>query len=413
MASQDATSRSLALAQKLSQVDVAGSKLVAGWLEDDNLLIAFAARKVLHPEYGIRRRTITWHVRPIKAAFFATELVDGIMERANFRNRDDAICLAQRLLDHGIIFKIGGHRNKFSDDRRRIYQCRITMHRDDAGHCRVVTDAGKEITSWDVVQDHCSVAIKQIEIQIPMDMIDLQSYEFWTHSVYVRGVERGFRYGYRAITHPLYCTGKDAQGELDYSEVTKDMDTESLTDSASNGSDGIGSDVLLSRKTTSSGISTDEINSLQQEAAVVGSVVVRKVFSSIARPMIVELRVPLENADLDDDDHHIVLPPGVLVKEGDNLMQDLGVEIMFQCFNHVWQHSALIKSKYKQPPFSLSYEVFPTSATQGFMEAVTGLESLKEYNWQAWREKYGDDPERVDAMVRSTVGSYIGAYVCG
>lgn len=39
-----------------------------------------------------------------------------------------------------------------------------------------------------------------------MDMIDLQSYAFWTAVVYsehIENVEEGYRYGYRPITHTL------------------------------------------------------------------------------------------------------------------------------------------------------------------------------------------------------------------
>lgn len=407
--SKNASSESIRLAQQLREIGTSDSKLVAGWLEDKKTLVSFAARNLLHPLHGIRKRTLKWYMRPVRAAFFGTDLVDGIMERANFNSRLEAVKLAQKLLDYGIITKIGGHHNHFKDDKRKVYQCHFELQRVDANHCRVITVDGVELTSWEIVGGH-SGAIKQIEIQIPMDMIDLQSFEFWTQSVYVRGVEKNYRYGYRAVAHPLYCGGLDPRSHLDFSafaqqdEEDRSADSTGELPSLGNGSSSDG--------TLRSIVSTEEVNSMR-DTSVVGSIVVRKVFSSIARPMIVELRVPLENADLDDDDHHIVLPPGILVKEGDNLAQDLGVEIMFKCFNHIWARDASLKEKYGMVPFSLSYEVFPTSPTQGFMQAVTGLRSLKEYDWMKWKSAYGDIPERVHEMVRSTVGSYIGAYVCG
>ncbi|KAI0562998.1 Phosphatidylinositol kinase [Gracilaria domingensis] len=387
------------------------SKQVAGWLEDKKTVINFAVRRLLHPEHGIHIRTINWFMRPFRGAFFGTDLVDGIMERANFRSRSEAVELAQRLLDHGLIHKVGGHSSKFVDSKKRIYQCRMALQREDAGHCRCRTNANRVITSWGELEKQ-PTAIKQIEVQLPMDMVDLQSFEFWTSTAYVRYVDKGYRYGYRAITHPLYCGGLNAQAHLDFSKfMTEDVSASDNTSSASFGSSSadFASDTLAPR----SAISAMEINDVRQDSSVIGSVVVRKVFTSIARPMIVELRVPMENADLDEDDDHIILPPGILIKEGDNLMQDLGVEVMFQVFNHIWESSALIKPKYSKPPYSFCYEVFPTTPTKGFMEAMTGLIPLKDYDWVGWRNKFGSDSDRVEDIVRSTVGSYIGAYICG
>lgn len=403
MQSQSESGKSFEMARQLSQVDRADSKNVVGWFDNKEMVIAFATRKLLHHQHGIKTRNLNWHLRTIKNAFFGFELVDGIMERANFNSREEAVALAQRLVDLGIVHKIGSRSQHFADEKKRVYQCRIAMHRDDAGHCRVVTDDGTTIQKWDQVKCEGFKKVSQIEIQIAVDMIDLQSYEFWTHSVYVKGVEKGHHYGYRAITHPLHCLGTNAHA-MTYAPKETSDDPVDLENSMGGAEDFV---------STFSGISLDDVNILQQDSAVVGSVVVRKVFSSIARPMIIELRVPMENADLDSDDHHITLPPGLLVKEGDNLMQDLGVEVMFQCFNHVWAHSAVYANKESEVPFSVNYEVFPTSPSQGFMEAVTGLTSLKMFDWRSWRDKYGKNQERVCEMLRSTVGAYVGTYVCG
>lgn len=381
------------------------TKLGSGVPLDTGSLVAFCARSLLHPTHGIHTRSILFRLRTVKSAFYAFELIDGIMERSNFRTRDEAVKVAQRLLDLGVIHKVATTSHRFRDNQKSVYQCSFALHHDDEGHCKVTTSDGYELTSWDAVDEANEKQIKQISVQIPMDMIDLQSYEFWTVTVYaqhVEKVEKGYRYGYRAITHPLYCTGLNPQENLDFSSIQNKL--------RENNSDDSEPDDLSHNDSV---ISSRDINDLHQEAAVVGSVVVRKVFSSIARPMIVQLRVPLENADLDEDDHHIILAPGLLVKEGDNLMQDLGVETMFQCFNYIWAQSPELIQKYGMAPISLSYEVFPTSTTQGFMEAVTGLTSLKDYDWKAWRDKYGKDKRRVAEMLRSAAGAYVGAYVVG
>lgn len=86
---------SLAISDDFISFRRSDSKQVAGWLNDKRTLISFAARRLLHPERGIHIRTINWYMRPIRAAFFATELVDGIMEHANFRSRSEAVQLAR------------------------------------------------------------------------------------------------------------------------------------------------------------------------------------------------------------------------------------------------------------------------------------------------------------------------------
>lgn len=401
--SQNESGRSFKMARSLTQVDRADSKDVEGWVDNTDMVIAFAIKKLLHKTRGIRTRPMKWHMRTVKNAFHGAELVDGIMERANFTYREEARMLAQKLVDLGMVHKMGSRAQKLTDDNRKVYQCRIALQRDDQGHCRLVTDNGV-IKEWDKVLCEPFTKVSQIEIQLAMDMIDLQSYEFWTNSVYIKGVEKGHHYGYRAVTHPLHCLGSDIDSHIDTSKALSDdpflSEDSGLTD---------GDDLSVSY----GGISLEDINHLQEDAAVVGSVIVRKVFASIARPMIVELRIPMENADLDSDDHHTILRPGLLVKEGDNLMQDLGVEIMFQCFNHVWAHSTVYADKESEVPFSVHYEVFPTSPSQGFMEAVTGLQSLKSYNWQQWRDEHGSSKARVNEMLRSTVGAYVGTYVCG
>lgn len=403
------SSESVRLANDLAASNSSDSKLGTGVPLDTPSLVSFAARTLLNQEHGIRTRTIIFRMRPIQSAFFAAELIDGIMERSNFRSRDEAVLIAQRLLDLGVIHKVATTSRQFRDNHKSVYQCHFALHRDDDGHCRVLTSDGYELTSWDAVEDANAKQIKQISVQVPMDMIDLQSFEFWTKTVFVRGVDKGFRYGYRAITHPIYCEGLDARANLDFTPLQDKVAHENPEYNSSIQEKEVEVKLSLSKSV----VLTEEINDMHQEAAVVGSVVVRKVFSSIARPMIVQLRVPLENADLDDDDHHIVLPPGLLVKEGDNLMQDLGVETMFQCFNHIWSHTPDLVNNYGVTPVSVSYEVFPVSTTQGFMEAVTGLVSLKDYDWKFWRDNYGKDKKRVNEMLRSTAGAYVGAYVVG
>lgn len=129
--------------------------------------------------------------------------------------------------------------------------------------------------------------------------------------------------------------------------------------------------------------------------------------------MIVQLRSMMEGGEMGVDDDHVAQDPMMLVKEGDNLGQDLTVELLFRCFNYIWQNSPELFPNPKIAPFSFAYEVFPTAPKQGFMEAVPGLTSLEEFDWDAWVGMYGKNKEAVQEMISSATGSYIGAYILG
>jgi hypothetical protein len=239
-------------------------------------------------------------------------------------------------------------------------------------------------------------------------MVDLQSLDFYSQGLYKKDVESGYTYGYRAVTHPLACavlcnttynedddhaSDENDDGEGDVGE------TSSLTSSLSLAG-------LMENKSSESGYGLLSSN-------LVTSVKVKKVFSSIARPMIVELRSMMEGGEIGVDDHHVAQNPMLLVKEGDNLGQDLSVELLFRCFNTIWQNSPDLFPNPDIAPYSFAYEVFPTSAKQGFMEAVSGLISLKDFDWNNWISIYGNDPNAVQRMISSAAGSYIGAYILG
>lgn len=280
----------------------------------------------------------------------------------------------------------------------------------------------------------------------------MQTYDFFSSTVFAKDVDVGYKFGYRVVSHPMHCLldpfnariqpqnlalgalkseddsgawlDSDALGKLHLSSDTVDggppsptvenslapLNVESESPLLPN-TDNELSSRSLSETTLDS--SATRVETGQQEAGLVGSVVVLKRFQSIARPIIIELRRPLEGADLSDDDLHVVERPRLLVKEGDNLMQDLASQLMFHSFNHIWRESPHLFPDPASAPFCPTYEVFPTGAGQGFMEAVDGLASLSDFDWVKWNEKFGGDPVIRDSMLRSAAGSYAAGYVCG
>ena len=150
---------------------------------------------------------------------------------------------------------------------------------------------------------------------------------------------------------------------------------------------------------------------------VVGSrVYVNKVFSSVARPGIVSVQVPEERAVLSEDpsgNNFDTITPRILVKAGDNLFQDMAVELMFRIFNFVWRQDRELFPDPEKVPFSYTYSVLPTGNRKGIMETLTDVVPLNHYDWAKWVTEKGHSSAVKDLMMRSAAGSFVGAYVLG
>jgi hypothetical protein len=124
----------------------------------------------------------------------------------------------------------------------------------------------------------------------------------------------------------------------------------------------------------------------------VDSLVVRKVFSTSARPMMIEFRKGGE-----------FVAPMVLTKNGDDLRVDLQVQVMFRVFNALWE---LYSYEFKngQLPYCVTYKVCPFSTTTGVLEVVPRCTSLYEHKWASY------DKHRT---VSSAIGAFVAGYMLG
>lgn len=228
--------------------------------------------------------------------------------------------------------------------------------------------------------------IESVEIQttVYVDQMDLQSLSFWKNVIWMKPLEQDTDFGMIQVIHPLKAIT---------STHLKDMDA--VTASAA---------VLES----------------VDNAGVAGNrVYVNKVFTSVARPGIVSVQIAPEESEVEIEEEDFIckefksLDPKLLVKEGDNLMQDMNVELMFRMFNYIWRKD---KQSFPDPdkvPFSYVYDVMPTGLVKGIMEVLTNVNPLNHYKWDEWAKEYGQKPEVRDLMLRSAAGSYVAAYVIG
>jgi len=136
---------------------------------------------------------------------------------------------------------------------------------------------------------------------------------------------------------------------------------------------------------------------------------VEKIFTSNARPALISFK-QLANGTFIKEDAWEEVKPRVVWKQGDNLMQDMGVELAFQVFNVIWRTCGDFPDV-KKRPYIHTYQVFPTGIDVGFMELVDNAESFKNFDWEAWLKNSNDD--MVQRMITSAAGSYIGGFVLG
>lgn len=218
-----------------------------------------------------------------------------------------------------------------------------------------------------------SGCVKRVEFRLPVDVIDLQSVEFWSHTIHKKkrnseNIDSDFEFPITSVTHPLYPISLGHEND-----TSKD----------------------------------DNLSS------VVQSVLVRKVFSSIARPKLVQLRKIRTGAQLDESDAYETINPALMVKTGDNLMNDYGVMTMFRCFNIVWEEDEELATKYGSCPHAFSFEILPTSASQGMLQGLDNLTSLADFPWNEWSKNNKDNIDVIDKMVRTAAGSFIATYIMG
>lgn len=118
------------------------------------------------------------------------------------------------------------------------------------------------------------------------------------------------------------------------------------------------------------------------------NVIVEKVFSSLSRPCLIQLERMIDGAKLDRLSYDDVTsfdkaPLAILIKKGNNLVQDHCAAVMFRVFNFVWRRS----NRYAETdilPYCFSYKVVSTNVQQRFKECVSNVDSLRDLDWKAW-----------------------------
>lgn len=230
-----------------------------------------------------------------------------------------------------------------------------------------------------IAAPRASRAVRQVVLTLPLDAASDNSQKFWTDTVHntdgdgSNGVEEGHQFEIGesgGVRNPFLAPVADAQEEDDTGFSEQVVDEETCGDN-------------------------------------VGKVViVRKVFSSIARPFLVTVHSSAEGA---------ATGPSVLVKTGDDLTQDMAVSLVFQALNCIWASDSELSNAIGEEmrPVAGWYDVAPTGVTRGIMRGVAGLRSLSEHDWGAWAERAQGDRAVACAMARSAAGGYVATYIVG
>eukprot|EP01130_Rhizamoeba_saxonica_P000642 TRINITY_DN10591_c0_g1_i1.p1 TRINITY_DN10591_c0_g1~~TRINITY_DN10591_c0_g1_i1.p1 ORF type:complete len:826 (+),score=147.18 TRINITY_DN10591_c0_g1_i1:127-2604(+) len=135
------------------------------------------------------------------------------------------------------------------------------------------------------------------------------------------------------------------------------------------------------------------VNGLQ----IVNKVSLNKIFSSAARPLLLELESSLPD----------VPSYRIIFKGGDDLRQDLVVQTIFYIFNKLW-HFSHIKPELK--PFIYQYRVVPMGNDKGSLEFVEGCVTMGSYDWSKIPNMSREEKLQ---LMRSAAGSYVASWALG
>jgi len=129
----------------------------------------------------------------------------------------------------------------------------------------------------------------------------------------------------------------------------------------------------------------------------VNTVTVVNVFDSQARPC----RLSFTTKDGDFD---------MIFKCGDDLRQDVNVQVMFFVFNKLWQAANL-----ENTPFIHQYRIIPTGLKHGLIEFVKGCRTVRELenDGNGWEAVHQMEDHKLRKLIASIAGGMVGSYIMG
>lgn len=347
-------------------------------LEDDTLLNEYVFDRFFHPKNGIDLKTERRHlVKSYPNAFSEHHALLFLMQDLNI-DQNLASQIGQHMVDRGLIQKASGGTlppGSFTSSKAFGLGKSVYVRSGNATarghHRRSVKALSVPITSKEA-QDVASGIISRIDVSFGLDVVDLQSINFWRNSLWDKSpLVEGSDFGTVAVVHPM------------------------VTSSSS-----------VDHPTTSCG------------GYIVHNVAVKKVFSSMAKPAFLSLTAYDPGASISISSSSpgvaaVEIQPRVIAKKGDNLLNDMSVELMFRIFTHVWRQDDTRFGGASRAPFSYSYDVLPCGRRVGLLEVLTGLESLNDFDWTSWVAKYSKDDKVLDSICRSAAGCSIATFVLG
>lgn len=482
---------------------------------DAATLAGFVRTELLHPRHGVGSRPRHPHHRRAVApadVFVARDAVGWLVEHLVLPSRAEAVAVAERLRGAGLIrhasgggrpFRDGGGvyvaagaatvvaspsltaaappslslRSGGHDSCLPLLPLLLSSSSSSSSPAAAPRSPAKRLTTRaarDAAMGSASLAtacnpsrdgvpielgeaaeatVASFHLTLGVDDVDLQGLDFWATDVFRSDVVAGHSFGHRQVVHPF--------PSYRASLVDEEIDGASSVSSAAGWSLPPSSSVAAAAADTG------------HDDEVVSQAVVTRVFSTMARPVIVELRRPHAGAVVgrtpdpspclttvtagDGDCGAGSLPgtppcggggpasslayvgsrpasvcstepratapaaaatatstatvgPAVLVKQGDNLLQDQAVEVMLRLFNHMWREAAADPAA---APYAPTYDVLPTGARAGLIEMMPGFTPLGAVDWDGWVARATADPGLVDTLVRSAAGAYVGTYVLG
>jgi len=345
-------------------------------LNDNSVLKEYAASRFFHATNGIQLKTKSRGCGRHKNAFSERVALLFIMQDLNISEKSSASEIGFRMEERNLIQLAG--RNKRPKKVKFGFGPNIYQRGDQQSQRRNHSVTAK-VVQKDVLKALNNLAETQtgIHITIGLDIIDMQSINFYRNIMWQKPFEKDTDFGICALVHPIpVATLNHSNTKVEPTLTPTNIDW-----------------------------------------CVVNNVKVKKVFSSMAKPALLSLSSygvgsVVHSSEKVEVTETIECKP-LIAKQGDNLINDMSVSLAFSVFNHIWRKDAQRFGGIDKVPFSFAYDVLPTGNKKGIIEAVAGLKSLNDFKWKTWVVDNKHKVDVLNTMMRSAAGCSIAQYVIG
>ncbi|CAN8072841.1 unnamed protein product [Agarophyton chilense] len=219
-------------------------------------------------------------------------------------------------------------------------------------------------------------------LRIPVDMVDLQTEDFFRNIVFEQPRKENHDFGFQLICHPFRAS--NVIQEPSFTET--DEEESPLFSSQSDAMDDYYPDQQLAESAT--------VHVEEDQIAI-------------------ELRHLSYEEDIVSYKNMIPLLPRLIVRTETNMLKTQLCQMMFVFFNSIWSAPSPKYPNVHAAPICVTFDVIASGRDQGLIRAFCHVKTISSFRFDFWQDTRGRDPVVVDEFIRSAAGAFTAAYICG